>query len=101
MTLSQPLAFPHILASALRRLVPAAAAFTVALSTHAHPGHDWRDADARHLLVSPDHFTILALVGALLWFSARFVQRRWPRQLMQWSAATVFVLAAVLWGVRS
>ncbi len=88
-------------AAALHRLIPTAAAFAIALSAQAHPGHDWHDADARHLLTSPDHFALLALGGTLMWFGARLVQRRWPRRLMQVTGATACVLAAVLWGFRS
>ena len=65
------------------RLLTSAAAFALALSAQAHPGHDWNDADARHLLTSADHLAVLALlvaapllllVGALLYRSVTLEQ---------------------------
>jgi hypothetical protein len=70
-------------------------------SLHAHPGHSLRDADARHLITSPDHLAVLALGGLGLWFAARFVQRRSARQLLQGLGLLTLVAAAVLWRIQA
>ncbi len=91
--------FPQ-LAAPLSRLGATATAFVFALSASAHPGHGWRDADAQHLLTSPDHLAWMAIGGAVVCFGARFAQRHWPRRLLQSTGAGALVLAAVLWGIR-
>jgi hypothetical protein len=83
------------------RLFAATAALTLAFSAQAHPGHDWTDADARHLLTSPDHLAALALAGIALWFGARFVHARLPRRLLQGAGLAAVAVAAVIWGLRA
>ena len=68
------------------------------LSAVAHPGHAWGDADARHLLTSPDHLALLALTGGVMMLAARLIQRRLPRRLLQGAGAAAVVVAAVVWG---
>jgi uncharacterized membrane protein YfcA len=67
----------------------------------AHPGHSLGDANAQHLLTSPDHLAVLALGGLGLWFAARLVQRRVPRQLLQGFGLLALLAAVVLRGIRS
>lgn len=83
------------------RLLTSAAAFALALSAQAHPGHDWNDADARHLLTSADHLAVLALAGIALCFGARFVQGSVARRWLQATGIAAVVFAAVVWGVRA
>ena len=67
----------------------------------AHPGHSLHDASATHILTSPYHLAILASGGALLWFAARFIQRRLPRRLLQGAGLVAIATATVLWGLRT
>lgn len=83
------------------RLFAATAALTLAFSAQAHPGHDWTDGNARHLVTSPDHLAALALAGAALWFGARFVQARRPRRLLQGAGLAAVVVATAVWGLRA
>ncbi len=83
------------------RLVTSGATLVLALSVHAHPGHDWNDADARHLLTSTDHLAVLALAGIALCFGAHYVHDRLPRRLLQSAGIAAIVLAGVVWGIRA
>ena len=77
---------------------------TLALATgsaQAHPGHALRDATPSHLLTSPDHLAVLALGGLVVWFGARWVERRLPRRLLQILGVVAVTTAAVLWGIRA
>lgn len=83
------------------RLFTAVAALALALSAQAHPGHDLAEADARHLLTSPDHLAVLALAGVALCLGARLASARLPRRLLQGAGFTAVVVAAVVWGLRA
>jgi len=65
---------------------------------HAHPGHSLGDADAQHLLTSPDHIAVLAIGGLGLWLVGRLVQRRLPRRVLQSLGLAALATAAVFWG---
>lgn len=82
-------------------LFAATAALTLAFSAQAHPGHDWTDTNARHLVTSPDHLVVLALSGVALWFGARFVHARRPRRLLEGAGLAAVAVAAVVWGLRA
>lgn len=66
-------------------------------SVLAHPGHDLMDLGAIHVVTSPFHLLMLALVGCLVWFAARFVKNRAPRRFMQATGVLALMGAAVLW----
>lgn len=69
-------------------------------SLQAHPGHPLGDHGVAHVVASPYHLALLAGVGAALWLSARLVQRRFPKRLMQIGGATAVLSAFVLLGLR-
>ena len=75
--------------------------FLLALSASAHPGHDLREATPQHLLISPDHLSVLALGGITFWLIGRFVQRQLPRRLLQGAGVAALLASAVLWGLRA
>ena len=83
-----------------RRFIPAAtlALLCSASALYAHPGHGLGEADARHLLTSPDHLAVLALGGLGAWFGSRFVQRRLPRRALQSLGLAAVAVVAVLRG---
>lgn len=83
------------------RLFAPVAMLALTLSAQAHPGHDWAEADTRHLLTSPDHLAVLALSGVVLCFGARFVHARLPRRLLQAAGLAAVAVAAVVWGLRA
>lgn len=85
----------------LRFPVLAAGFLLSAVALRAHPGHALREASPAHLFTSPDHLAVLALGGVALWFTARLVQRRWPRLLLRSAGAAAILTAAVLWGIRA
>ena len=87
--------------SALRTVVSAAllAEFASGIA-HAHPGHILREASVSHLLTSPYHLAMLAISGATFWFSARWVERRLPRRLLQVCGVAAVTTAAVLSVIR-
>lgn len=64
----------------------------------AHPGHALGDHGAMHVVTSPYHLAILAGVGLTVWMSARFVQQRVPRRLMQIGGLAAVAVAGLLWG---
>jgi len=72
-----------------------------AMPLPAHPGHDLNAAPLTHLLSSPDHLASLALGGAVLWLTGRFVQRQWPRRLLQGAGLVAVLSAAVILGSRN
>ena len=87
----------------LQRLSPCPLATALAFAlggalAHAHPGHGLSDASATHILTSPHHLAVLAISGAALCLLARFVQRRWPRRLLQGAGLAALATATVLWG---
>lgn len=67
----------------------------------AHPGHAWSEASPQHLLTSPDHLAALAVLGAVSWLGARWVQRRWPRRLLQLVGCVAVAASAILWARRA
>ena len=83
------------------RLLASVATLALALSAQAHPGHDWTDANARHLLTSSDHLAMLAIAGVAFCFGARFVHARLPRRLLQGAGLTAVAVAPVVWGLRA
>lgn len=83
------------------QLIAVAATFTFTLAAHAHPGHDWNDASARHLLTSSDHLSLLALTGVTLFIGGRFVQRGRPRVVLRTAGFAAVALAGLLWATRS
>jgi len=81
-------------------LLVAALALATGLA-QAHPGHPLHDASPSHLLTSPDHLAVLALGGAAVWFGARWIERRFPRRVLQILGVAAVTTAAVLWGIRA
>ena len=90
-----------LLKSPLHLALSAAALALTTGFAQAHPGHALHDANASHLLTSPDHLAVLALGGAAAWFGARWVERRLPRRALQIFGIVAIAAAAVLWGIRA
>jgi len=81
-----------------------AAALLTALASgvaQAHPGHGLHEASASHVLTSPYHLAVLALSGATIWFSARWVERRLPRRLLQSIGIAAVMTAALFPFIRA
>ena len=79
----------------------ATSAAAISISTaHAHPGHDLGEHGPVHMLTSPYHLAILAVLGLAIWFAGRFIQKQLPKRLVQCSGAAVALAAVVLWGLR-
>ena len=72
-----------------------------ALSAHAHPGHSLLDTTAAHALTSPYHVAALALIGVMLFFGARLIQRQLPRRLLQAAGVIALVSAVTIWSSHS
>jgi hypothetical protein len=70
-------------------------------SASAHPGHGLGEHGATHIVTSPYHLAVLALVGAALWLVGRFVQRQLPRRLLQGAGFAAILAAALIWGIRT
>jgi len=73
----------------------------LAPSAPAHPGHSLSGSGAGHLLTSPDHLVLLALLGAALWFGGRFIGSKLPRLSMQGLGVLTIIAAGVLFGLRA
>jgi hypothetical protein len=71
-----------------------------AQTVQAHPGHALTEATVSHVLTSPYHLAVLALLGTVAWFGARFVQRQLLRRLLQTTGATLVFVAMSVWAVR-
>lgn len=82
------------------RLFIAAATLACAGSLQAHPGHIMWDRGAMHMITSPYHLGVLALLGFVLVAGAQFVRKQVPRRAMQVVGASALLITAVLWGVR-
>jgi hypothetical protein len=72
-----------------------------AISASAHPGHRLGEHGATHIVSSPYHLAMLALGGAMLWLTGRFVQRQLPRRFLQGAGIAAVLTAALIWGVRT
>ena len=83
-----------------QRLALLAGAVASTLSLQAHPGHCLLEHGPLHTITSPVHLALLALLGAALFAGARLVQQRIPRRALQSVGTVVFVLCAVLLGLR-
>ena len=93
-----------IRALGLLPLLPARALALLALSgstAYAHPGHSLTDAGALHVLTSPYHLVLLALIGLALWAVGSFVHHAVPRRLLKFTGGGALVSAVVLWGLRA
>lgn len=66
----------------------------------AHPGHSLTDASWKHVLLSPDHLSVLLAVGAALFVVGRWVQRRLARRVLQWGGAVMAVASLLLLSLR-
>jgi hypothetical protein len=88
---------PRNLAGKLSGII--ALAFAAVATAHAHPGHALSDASTQHVLTSPYHLAVLALVGVALWTVGYFIHRRTARRVLQFGGAFAMVTAAVLWGM--
>jgi hypothetical protein len=86
----------------LNRIPVAASLWLASLAAaQAHPGHRLGDHGALHVVSSPYHLIVLALIGASLFVASRFVHRRAPRRLMQGAGVAALVAMAALWGLRA
>lgn len=87
----------------LQRIPVAATALWLAslAAATAHPGHRLGDHGVSHVVTSPYHLLVLALVGFGLFVASRFVQRRVPRRLLQGAGVAALVATAALWGFRA
>ncbi|MBI3879001.1 MAG: hypothetical protein HY301_02930 [Verrucomicrobia bacterium] len=84
-----------------RFTVGALAVLAFAPLAHAHPGHSLTEATPLHLLTSPDHLAMLALLGGGLCVAAQFVRRPLPRRAMQFAGALGVIAAAALFAARA
>lgn len=73
--------------------------FIPGFAAQAHPGHGWAEHGLSHLLRSPDHLTLLAIIGLGLFVAGRLLRRRLPRFLLQASGLGAF-LAGLLLGLN-
>jgi hypothetical protein len=67
----------------------------------AHPGHALGDQGVLHAITSPYHLAALALLGAGLWFAARFFDKKVPRRTLRTLGVFAILAAAALWGLRA
>jgi hypothetical protein len=70
-------------------------------SASAHPGHDFGDHGGLHIVTSPYHLAVLAVTGAALWWSARFIQHRISRRVIRACGIAALATAGVVWGFLS
>ena len=82
------------------RTIATLALLAIAPAAQAHPGHNLQDASTLHLITSPYHLAVLALMGTALLLAGRFIQRRLPRRVVQGLGVMALFAAALLWHRR-
>jgi hypothetical protein len=69
-------------------------AFSTAIAS-AHPGHGLYEESVAHALTSPYHLLTLALLGAGLLLSAKFVKRLATRRTLQITGGAAIAVASL------
>ena len=65
-------------------------------SAQAHPGHDFLESSPSHLLTSPDHLLVLAVIGVVLFLVGGIIERRLPRHILRGIGAATVVVSGVV-----
>lgn len=71
-----------------------------ATSLQAHPGHDMFDLGVKHVVTSPYHMGVMALIGFVLFAGAQLIRQQLPRRVVQILGTMALLASAVLWGVH-
>jgi hypothetical protein len=74
--------------------------FLATLSLQAHPGHDLMEHGPAHVVTSPFHLLIIAMVSALCLTCATFVMNPRAKRVLSSTGAVALLVAAVTWFLR-
>jgi hypothetical protein len=87
-------------ATGARSVLTLLALLFAAAPVWAHPGHDWLEHGASHLVTSPFHLLVLAGAGLGLGVAAKFVRSASARAYLYLGATVCLMAAAALTLIR-
>ena len=70
------------------------------LSLRAHPGHDLMEHGPAHVVTSPFHLLIVAMVSALCFTCAAFVMNPRVKRFLSSTGTVALLVTAVMWFLR-